>query len=72
MVVDKNIRVGCGLTSEVENGANIYYFGCNFAYTNMVGSPIYQDKTKCSCKSGKNPTYTGLCSTAEAYTGLGW
>lgn len=39
---------------------------CNYAFTNLWGSPVYQSGTPTSgCKTGANPQYSNLCSVNE-------
>ena len=71
LVRDKAFAMGCGIVKSIShNGGtwNCYYIACNYATTNMMGSPVYEvGQMDSKCKSGMNPNYPGLCSQRENY-----
>ncbi|XP_011200657.2 antigen 5 like allergen Cul n 1 [Bactrocera dorsalis] len=71
MVADRNIRVGCAASTYGVSGHRYtaFLFACNYATTNMVNFPIYKSCSVAAsqCTTGKNPSYTSLCSASEKY-----
>ncbi|XP_011200656.2 antigen 5 like allergen Cul n 1-like [Bactrocera dorsalis] len=71
MMADRNIRVGCAASTYRVSGHRytVFLFVCNYATTNIIGIPIYESCSVAAsnCTTGKNPTYTSLCSVAEEY-----
>ncbi|XP_061388298.1 antigen 5 like allergen Cul n 1-like [Musca vetustissima] len=72
MVGDRNNRVGCAAsTYSVSNeDYNVFLMACNFAYTNVIGQPVYQDcpKSTLECNTGRNSKYPHLCSESEEFS----
>uniref|UniRef100_A0A336MC68 CSON012961 protein n=1 Tax=Culicoides sonorensis TaxID=179676 RepID=A0A336MC68_CULSO len=63
MSQDRANRIGCGASAYNGNERIIV---CNYAFTNVVGQRVYESGTTASgCTTGRNPTYTNLCSTNE-------
>ncbi|XP_039960561.1 antigen 5 like allergen Cul n 1-like [Bactrocera tryoni] len=71
MVADRNIRLGCAASTYNVTGQQYkaFLFACNYATTNIIGVPIYKSCSVAAtnCTTGKNPSYTSLCSVAEEY-----
>lgn len=66
MVQDRCARIGCAMSSFVRDGRNFILLACNYSFTNVIGSRVYQiGATGSSCESGRNPLNPGLCSTDE-------
>ncbi|XP_068141438.1 venom allergen-1-like [Drosophila tropicalis] len=67
MAQEKNTHLGCAAV-KFENSMNWFLMACNYATTNWVGQPVYQQGTAASgCNTGKNDNYTNLCKIAEKY-----
>lgn len=63
MAQDRTDRVGCGAVRY--NGSNRIIV-CNYSFTNLQGSYVYRTgKPLSGCKTGKNPSFSNLCSTNE-------
>ncbi|XP_065365454.1 antigen 5 like allergen Cul n 1-like [Calliphora vicina] len=68
MVQEKNIAVGCAILRQTVNGQIMQLMTCNYAYTNIIGKPVYRDgKTASKCTTGRNPRFKALCSFRENY-----
>lgn len=65
LVTDRAIQVGCAVARYSDNWRNSL-MACNYAFTNLVGAPVYVTGTSASgCTTGRNPDFTGLCSVNE-------
>ncbi|XP_013105475.2 antigen 5 like allergen Cul n 1-like [Stomoxys calcitrans] len=71
MMNGPNIRLGCAAATYADTGRDrqIFLIACNYARVNVATLPVY---ASCSsggseCTTGRNPKYTNLCSTSEAY-----
>lgn len=52
---------------EKEWGA--FYIACNYAYGNLMGSPVYEAGVAASkCLTGPDATYSGLCTEEEDFS----
>lgn len=60
---DNSPQVGCGMIRfKQSNGYWKVFIACNYAFTNMVGEPIYvAGKTGSKCKK-MSANYQGLCA----------
>ncbi|XP_039960575.1 antigen 5 like allergen Cul n 1-like [Bactrocera neohumeralis] len=71
MVADRNIRVGCAASTYMDPDESQYafLFACNYASTNLVGTPTYKSCTSAAslCETGRNRRYRNLCSPSEKY-----
>lgn len=67
VVQDKATHVGCAAAYYKDtNGFYATLLACNYAITNMLGSPVYIKGAKASkCTTGANPTFDALCSIKE-------
>lgn len=66
MVTDRTTRVGCAISSFRDGNWNTYLMACNYASTNMMGSPVYKSGSPASaCQKGGDAKYPGLCKTSE-------
>lgn len=71
MARDKAFAMGCAIVKSVSarmRGMSCYFIACNYATTNMNGSPVYEvGRMGSKCRSGMNRNYPGLCSERENY-----
>lgn len=66
LVNERMTHVGCALSTYTESGFYWRLLACNYAYTNMVGKPVYQDGTiGSSCTTGTDSVFTNLCTVNE-------
>lgn len=66
MVQEKAAKIGCAMATYYEGEWLNFLLACNYNYTNVLGTPVYQSGPKCSkCETGCNSKYDGLCSTQE-------
>lgn len=70
MVTDRSTQIGCGISNFQYKWGNTMYdtwlLACNYASTNMIGSPVYKVGSKASgCLGGPDQVFTGLCKTTE-------
>ncbi|XP_043660782.1 antigen 5 like allergen Cul n 1 isoform X2 [Drosophila teissieri] len=63
LVNERSSAVGCGLVSYKRTQFKQYYLACNYAYTNVVGEPVYGECAKAGsgCPKGIDPIYAPLC-----------
>ena len=69
VVSDRAIQVGCAI-ARYSNRTDVVWRGalmaCNYAFTNMVGQPIYiSGPTGSGCITGMNKDHQALCSVHE-------
>ncbi|XP_011295896.2 antigen 5 like allergen Cul n 1-like [Musca domestica] len=73
---ERNIAVGCAASTYSTQGVKYKTFlvACNYATTNMIGSPIYTGcaRATAKCKAGKNSKYPNLCAPKEVYNVNKW
>lgn len=63
MAQDRSDRVGC---AAVRFNGNERLLACNYAFTNIIDSYVYQTgPAKSDCQSGADSFYTNLCSANE-------
>uniref|UniRef100_A0A336LXI4 CSON007480 protein n=1 Tax=Culicoides sonorensis TaxID=179676 RepID=A0A336LXI4_CULSO len=63
MSTDRSNKIGC---AGVTYNGSTRIFACNYAYTNMIGEPIYvKGVVRSKCTSGASATYPNLCSASE-------
>ncbi|XP_067641996.1 venom allergen-1-like [Eurosta solidaginis] len=69
IVMDRNNRVGCAAVLFEDRYTVTVLFTCNYARRLFCGKPIFRSSRKPGsvCKTGKNPEYPSLCSTAEVF-----
>ncbi|KAM7348616.1 venom allergen-1-like [Cochliomyia hominivorax] len=69
MIQQKSTHVGCAVLRHLRSdGFTEQLMACNYAYTNVLGSPVYKAGTATSkCETGVNPNYRFLCSVEEHY-----
>lgn len=72
IVRDQSYKIGCSISQYVEQKAGrtwyAVYYVCNYAVTNIINYPIYEQGAPASkCKTGNNAKYPGLCSANEKY-----
>lgn len=74
VVTDRATHVGCGAAYFVDaSGWDTILLACNYAITNMIGSPVYAKVTSTDpevaskCTTGVNPSYSALCSVNEVF-----
>uniref|UniRef100_A0A182TT73 Venom allergen-1 n=1 Tax=Anopheles melas TaxID=34690 RepID=A0A182TT73_9DIPT len=66
MASDQTSKIGCAMQNWLSGPWKTYYFVCNYAVTNIVSRPVYKTGVVgLNCTTGRNPTYTGLCSPSE-------
>ncbi|XP_053662406.1 antigen 5 like allergen Cul n 1-like [Anopheles marshallii] len=66
MVSDRTWKVGCSAQQWLEVDDNVFYFLCNYSFSNMVGQPVYVKGAPASgCTTGDVRQYPGLCSKHE-------
>uniref|UniRef100_A0A1Y9HAA7 Venom allergen-1 n=1 Tax=Anopheles farauti TaxID=69004 RepID=A0A1Y9HAA7_9DIPT len=69
MASDQSNRIGCAMQYWKNGLWDTYYLVCNYAVTNVVGTPVYKSGPVASaCSTGPNPVaaLNGLCSPAES------
>lgn len=63
MAQDRSDRVGCAAVRFNENERML---ACNYAFTNIIDSYVYQiGPPTTGCQSGADSYYTNLCSSNE-------
>lgn len=69
IVRDASDRIGCAMSQYVKPGEWLTnYLVCDYAYTNLVGSAVYEVGPAASkCTTGPNPNFPALCSESEKY-----
>ncbi|XP_055610859.1 antigen 5 like allergen Cul n 1-like [Uranotaenia lowii] len=66
VVADRSDRIGCAIVQWTEKPFTKVYLVCNYARTNVIGTPVYTAGQAASqCTTGANTNYPGLCSTKE-------
>lgn len=66
VVTDRAIQVGCGVSTYTDGKWNSTLMACNYAFTNLVGSPVYvSGPTASGCTTGVNIDFPALCSVNE-------
>lgn len=66
VVQDRAIQVGCAVVRYTDGDWKTSLMACNYAFTNLVGTPVYVSGTPASgCTTGVNPNFTALCSDKE-------
>jgi len=71
MATDRSVAVGCAGARYVANGMENFLFACNYASTNLIGSPVYVvGRAASGCSTGRHSKYTNLCSVNEKYANL--
>ncbi|XP_062542523.1 uncharacterized protein LOC134210495 [Armigeres subalbatus] len=66
VVSDRSSKIGCAMVSYITAPWINKLFVCNYGLTNIVGQPVYvAGATGSQCKTGRNPSFSGLCSTSE-------
>ncbi|XP_063697472.1 antigen 5 like allergen Cul n 1-like [Culicoides brevitarsis] len=65
MANERSYKIGCAAVFYVKDKWNTRYLVCNYAMTNLDGSPVYKTgKPQSACKEGKSKKYKNLCSSA--------
>lgn len=73
IIVDRNVRVGCGVVSFTSGSWKKFNVACNYAASHMPGKPLYTAGAAASkCTKGKNSKYPGLCNTSEPFNPNWW
>ncbi|XP_037932307.1 antigen 5 like allergen Cul n 1-like [Teleopsis dalmanni] len=68
VVQEKATHMGCAILRQTKSGTTYQFIACDYAYTNVLGKPIYTSGTAASgCKTGRNPNFKSLCTTKEVY-----
>lgn len=66
VIRDRADRVGCSAGHFHDLGAKLTVVTCNYSFGNLRDTPSYVTGAPASkCKSGNNPDYPALCSSAE-------
>ncbi|XP_070495161.1 venom allergen-1-like [Chironomus tepperi] len=65
VVQARNNRIGCAVGIIPYNGDQMTYIVCNYAFGNLAGKAYISGPPASGCKSGSNPQYPALCSSAE-------
>ena len=65
IVRDKCTKIGCAVGIIPYNGDKMTYTVCNYSYGNLDGKAYASGAPASECKSGNNPQYPALCSSAE-------
>lgn len=66
VVTQRAIQVGCAIASYTNGKWKTSLMACNYAFTNLVGSPVYENgKTASGCTKGTNKDFPALCSVDE-------
>jgi hypothetical protein len=66
LVQEKAVSVGCAMSQYTNGPWKTSLFACNYARTNMINNLVYKrGQTASGCKTGKNPSFQGLCSAGE-------
>uniref|UniRef100_A0A1Y9H2P4 Venom allergen-1 n=1 Tax=Anopheles dirus TaxID=7168 RepID=A0A1Y9H2P4_9DIPT len=67
MASDRTWKIGCSAQHwHEENELTVFYFVCNYSFTNMIGQPVYVKGTPAArCITGQDGEYPGLCSKKE-------
>lgn len=66
VVTDRAIKVGCAVSRFTRNSLKYSLLACNYAFTNLRGSPVYVSGNSASgCRTGINPSFPALCSVNE-------
>ena len=69
VVTDRAIQVGCAVSRYTNVNTNVWRAGlmaCNYAFNNLVGSPVYVSGPAASgCTTGVNRDFPALCSVNE-------
>lgn len=63
MVNDRNTVVGCAMMRYAEDGYKYRQLVCNYGYTNIVGSQVYESGSPASQCRERHGIYEGLCAT---------
>ncbi|XP_061397350.1 antigen 5 like allergen Cul n 1-like [Musca vetustissima] len=76
MVGERNIAVGCAAATYTVEGETFKRFlvACNYATTNVIGSPVYTSCTTATekCVVGRNTNFPALCGLKEEYDVNTW
>ncbi|KAL7042667.1 hypothetical protein ACKWTF_001240 [Chironomus riparius] len=65
VVRDKANRVGCAGGKFKYQGNDIVYVVCNYSFGNYPSKAYISGPPASKCKTGNNPNYPALCSSAE-------
>ena len=66
LVTDRAVQVGCAAAQYTNGQWKTCLLACNYAFTNLVGSPVYVSGPAASkCTKGSNNDYPGLCKVDE-------
>lgn len=65
VVQDRNNKIGCAVGIIPYNGDQMTYIVCNYGFGNLAGKAYVSGPPASDCKTGTNPQYPALCSTAE-------
>lgn len=65
MVNEKNNAVGCALSRYNSNRRRWLYLVCNYAFTNIIGKPVYHIGRSASKCTKRHSKYKGLCAASE-------
>jgi hypothetical protein len=68
IVTGAAFQVGCGMSQFIDGQRKWSLFCCNYARTNLIGTPVYLGGPPASrCGRGQNPKYSGLCRAEENF-----
>ena len=75
LVQDRSYKIGCAMGNFVDrldhNDLTSSLFGCNYSFTNLTGTPVYQVGPPASkCPHGKDKRYPGLCLGPDMAKGI--
>ncbi|XP_053672453.1 antigen 5 like allergen Cul n 1-like [Anopheles nili] len=63
---DRSTKVGCSMWYWKDGQFDVYYFVCNYSFTNIMDRSVYQAGPPASkCKRGRNSKFPGLCNPGE-------
>uniref|UniRef100_A0A182KFN0 Venom allergen-1 n=1 Tax=Anopheles christyi TaxID=43041 RepID=A0A182KFN0_9DIPT len=63
---DRSTKVGCSMWYWKDGQMDVYYFVCNYSFTNIMDRSVYQSGPAGSeCKKGRNSKFPGLCNANE-------
>ncbi|XP_041771442.1 antigen 5 like allergen Cul n 1-like [Anopheles merus] len=63
---DRSTKVGCSMWYWKDGQMDVYYFVCNYSFTNIMDRSVYQSgPTASQCKTGRNSKFPGLCNASE-------
>ncbi len=68
IVTEAAFQVGCSIAQYTEGQWRRSLLCCNYARTNLIGTPVYSSGVKASrCATGSNPLFSALCDVTEIF-----